>query len=65
MATICGGSLAMMDAGIPVKTTVAGVATELVKEGDERGSSGTPAGKKTHDSIGGASIRFPPLDRLL
>src|SRR5690625_2017681 len=32
MATVCGGSLAMMDAGVPVKEHVAGVAMGLIKE---------------------------------
>jgi len=35
MATVCGGSLAMMDAGIPIKAAVAGVAMGLIKEGDQ------------------------------
>jgi polyribonucleotide nucleotidyltransferase len=35
MATICGGSLALMDAGVPIKAHVAGVAMGLVKEGDQ------------------------------
>ena len=35
MATVCGGSLAMMDAGVPVKSAVAGIAMGLIKEGDE------------------------------
>ena len=35
MATICGGSLAMMDAGVPIKAHVAGVAMGLIKEGDD------------------------------
>src|SRR5690554_2116484 len=35
MATVCGGSLAMMDAGVPVKTHVAGVAMGLIKEGSK------------------------------
>jgi polyribonucleotide nucleotidyltransferase len=35
MATVCGGSLALMDAGIPVKAHVAGIAMGLIKE-DER-----------------------------
>ena len=35
MATVCGGSLAMMDAGIPIKAPVAGVAMGLIKEGDK------------------------------
>ncbi|OPX33312.1 MAG: polyribonucleotide nucleotidyltransferase [Candidatus Latescibacteria bacterium 4484_181] len=34
MATVCAGSLSLMDAGVPVKTSVAGVAMGLVKEGD-------------------------------
>ena len=35
MATVCGGCLSMMDAGVPVKTHVAGIAMGLIKEGDE------------------------------
>ena len=35
MATVCGASLAMMDAGVPLKSAVAGVAMGLMKEGDE------------------------------
>jgi polyribonucleotide nucleotidyltransferase len=34
MASVCGTSLALMDAGVPIKTPVAGVAMGLVKEGD-------------------------------
>lgn len=34
MATVCGGTLAMMDAGVPVKEPVAGIAMGLIKEGD-------------------------------
>ena len=34
MATVCGGSLALMDAGVPISKAVAGVAMGLVKEGD-------------------------------
>src|SRR5699024_6952470 len=33
IATVCGGSLAMMDAGVPVKEHVAGVAMGLIKDG--------------------------------
>ncbi|OQA91569.1 MAG: Polyribonucleotide nucleotidyltransferase [Elusimicrobia bacterium ADurb.Bin231] len=33
MATVCGGSLAMMDAGIPIKSAVAGIAMGLIKNG--------------------------------
>jgi polyribonucleotide nucleotidyltransferase len=35
MATVCGGSLALMDAGVPVKAACAGVAMGLIKEGDK------------------------------
>jgi len=35
MATVCAGSLAMMDAGVPLKTAVSGIAMGLVKEGEE------------------------------
>lgn len=35
MATVCGTSLALMDAGVPIKAAVAGVAMGLIKEGDQ------------------------------
>ncbi len=35
MATVCGGSLSLMQAGVPIKGAVAGVAMGLIKEGDE------------------------------
>ena len=35
MASVCGSSLALMDAGVPVKSPVAGIAMGLVKEGDD------------------------------
>ncbi len=34
MATVCGGTLALMDAGVPIKKPVAGIAMGLIKEGD-------------------------------
>lgn len=34
MASVCGASLALMDAGVPVKSSVAGIAMGLVKEGE-------------------------------
>ena len=34
MASVCGGSLALMDAGVPVKNHVAGIAMGLIKEGN-------------------------------
>ena len=35
MATVCGTSLALMDAGVPLKSPVAGIAMGLIKEGDD------------------------------
>ena len=35
MATVCGSSLALMDAGVPMKDSVAGIAMGLIKEGDD------------------------------
>ena len=35
MASVCGSSLALMDAGVPVKAPVAGIAMGLIKEGDD------------------------------
>ncbi|HWI40749.1 MAG TPA: polyribonucleotide nucleotidyltransferase [Verrucomicrobiae bacterium] len=35
MASVCGGSMALMDAGVPIKAPVAGIAMGLIKEGDD------------------------------
>ncbi|MEP0845282.1 MAG: polyribonucleotide nucleotidyltransferase [Phycisphaerae bacterium] len=35
MATVCGGSLSLMDAGVPIKAAVAGISIGLVEEGDK------------------------------
>ncbi len=35
MATVCGSSLALMDAGVPIKNSVSGIAMGLIKEGDD------------------------------
>lgn len=35
MASVCGASLSLMDAGVPVKSAVAGIAMGLIKEGDK------------------------------
>ena len=48
MATVCGGTLAMMDAGIPIKAPVAGVAMGLVKEGDTYAVLTDIAGAEDH-----------------
>jgi polyribonucleotide nucleotidyltransferase len=48
MATVCGASLSMMDAGVPLKASVAGVAMGLVKEGDEYAVLTDIAGAEDH-----------------
>ncbi len=48
MATICGSSIALMDAGVPVKGAVAGVAMGLVKEGDSFAVLTDIAGQEDH-----------------
>jgi polyribonucleotide nucleotidyltransferase len=35
MASVCGGTLSLMDAGVPIKAPVAGIAMGLIKEGDD------------------------------
>jgi len=35
MATVCGGTLALLDAGVPIKEPVAGIAMGLIKEGNQ------------------------------
>ncbi len=35
MATVCGGTLSMLDAGVPIKAPVGGIAMGLIKEGDD------------------------------
>jgi polyribonucleotide nucleotidyltransferase len=48
MASICGGTLALMDAGVPMKTAVAGVAMGLVKEGERWAVLSDIAGEEDH-----------------
>jgi polyribonucleotide nucleotidyltransferase len=48
MATVCGGTLALMDAGVPIKAPVAGVAMGLVKEGDNYAVLTDIAGAEDH-----------------
>ena len=48
MATVCGASLSMMDAGVPLKASVAGVAMGLVKEGDDYAVLTDIAGAEDH-----------------
>ncbi len=48
MASVCGGTLALMDAGVPIKAPVAGVAMGLVKEGDKYAVLSDIAGAEDH-----------------
>jgi len=48
MATVCGGTLAMMDAGVPIKHPVAGIGMGLVIEGDELRVLSDIMGKEDH-----------------
>jgi polyribonucleotide nucleotidyltransferase len=48
MASVCGGSLALMDAGVPVQEAVAGVAMGLIKEGDTYKILSDIAGEEDH-----------------
>ena len=48
MATVCGASLSLMDAGVPLKASVAGVAMGLVKEGDDYAVLTDIAGAEDH-----------------
>ena len=48
MATVCGGSLALMDAGVPLKSPCAGIAMGLVLEGDKYAILTDIAGAEDH-----------------
>ncbi|MBN2134296.1 MAG: polyribonucleotide nucleotidyltransferase [Acidobacteria bacterium] len=48
MASICGGVLALMDAGVPLKSPVAGIAMGLVMEGDKYAILSDIAGEEDH-----------------
>lgn len=48
MATVCGGCLALMDAGVPIKDPVAGIAMGLVKEGERYAILTDIAGAEDH-----------------
>ncbi len=48
MATVCAGTLCLMDAGVPIKKPVSGIAMGLVKEGDEAAILTDIAGLEDH-----------------
>lgn len=49
MATVCGGALSLMDAGVPLRAPVAGVAMGLIKEGDRHVILTDIAGEEDHN----------------
>lgn len=48
MATVCGGALSMMDAGVPIKAPVAGIAMGLIMEGDRTAILSDILGSEDH-----------------
>jgi polyribonucleotide nucleotidyltransferase len=48
MATVCGGTLALMDAGVPIKAPIAGIAMGLVSDGDRFAILTDIAGQEDH-----------------
>ena len=42
MASVCGGCLALQDAGVPIKCSIAGIAMGMVLDTKEFGGDGTP-----------------------
>src|SRR6202007_2194056 len=48
MATVCGGSLALMDAGVPIRSAFAGIAMGLVVEGEKVAVLTDIAGAEDH-----------------
>src|SRR5206468_8390830 len=48
MASVCGATLSLMDAGVPLKSPVAGMAMGLVKEGDDYAILSDIAGAEDH-----------------
>ena len=59
MATVCGGTLALMDAGVPIKSPVAGVAMGLVVEGEKHAVLSDIAGQEDHSATWTSRSRAP------
>src|SRR5207248_28138 len=61
MASVCGSSLALMDAGVPIKAPVAGIAMGLIKEGDDYTVLTDIAGVEDH--LGDMDFKVAGTDR--
>ncbi|MGC6745557.1 polyribonucleotide nucleotidyltransferase [Escherichia coli] len=59
MASVCGASLALMDAGVPIKAAVAGIAMGLVKEGDNYVVLSDILGDEDHRAIWTSKLQVP------
>jgi len=55
MASVCGGSLALMDAGVPIKAPVAGIAMGMIKDGDRVAILSDILGSEDH--LGGMDFK--------
>ena len=60
MASVCGASLALMDAGVPMKAPVAGIAMGLVKEGDKFAVLTDILGDEDHRATWTSRLLVPP-----
>ena len=65
MATVCGTSLALMDAGVPIKEPVAGIAMGLIKEGDEFSVLSDILGDEDHCGDMDFKVAEPKMESLL
>jgi polyribonucleotide nucleotidyltransferase len=61
MASVCGSSLSLMDAGVPIKRAVAGIAMGLIKEGDDYTVLTDIAGVEDH--LGDMDFKVAGTDR--
>src|ERR1700704_4626914 len=61
MASVCGSSLALMDAGVPIKRPVAGIAMGLIKEGEDYTVLTDIAGVEDH--LGGLDFKVAGTDQ--
>src|SRR5213079_100733 len=62
MASVCGGALALMDAGVPLKSSVAGVAMGLVMEGNKYAILSDIAGAEDHYATWISKLRVRAME---
>lgn len=69
MASVCGGCLALQDAGVPLKCSIAGIAMGMVLDTQEFGGDGTPLILSditgSEDASGDMDFKVPPFEFLL